>query len=216
MISCGKSEIDSYADDTTVTEVGRSIGEIETRLKQDCQDISDWMKSNKLKMNPSKTHVLLMGTQNRLAQVNRSLEVQIDGEVVQSKSQSQSLLGCVISSNLKWGKHVASLRSKLAMRLSALINLKHICPYPLRKTLAEGLFNSVVGYCLPVYGGMELGELREIQVLQNKAARLVCHAPPRSNRSDLFKQLGWLTINQMTWYYRLISLFNPTLRGVFL
>ena len=78
----------------------------------------------------------------------------------------------------------------------------------MRKMLAEGLFNSVIVYCLPVFGGMELGDMKEIQLLQNKAARLVCRAPPRSNRSDLYEKLGWLTINQMVCYYTLISLFK--------
>lgn len=209
LLSHGHSEIDSYADDTTVTQVGRSIQQIEERLTQDCQEISQWMKSNDLKINPDKTHVLLMGTHRRLATTNRPLEVQIDGEVLcGSESKCQNLLGCVISADLKWSRHVAMLRSKLAMRLTGLNNLKHICPYPLRKKLAEGLFNSVIVYCLPVFGGMEPGDLREIQLLQNKAARLVCRAPPRSSRSDLYEKLGWLTINQMVCYYTLISLFK--------
>ena len=209
LLSHGQSEIDSYADDTTVTQVGRSIQEIELRLNQDCQKISQWMKANKLKMNPGKTHVLLIGTQRRLAAQNRPLEVCIDGEVIKNTdSKSQNLLGCEISPDLKWTKHITSLQTKLAKRLTALNNLKLICSYSLRKTLAEGLFNSVVGYCLPVFGGMEVGDQKVIQLLQNRAARLVCQAPPRSNRSDLYRKLGWLTINQMTWYYTLVSLFK--------
>ena len=54
--------IDSYADDTTLTSSGNSTQEIEEKLKIDCDSISTWMKSNLLKLNPEKTHLLTTGT----------------------------------------------------------------------------------------------------------------------------------------------------------
>ena len=76
--------------------------QIEERLTRGCQEISEWMKSNKLKTNPDKTHVLLMGIHRRLSATNRPLKVQINGEVLcGSESKSQNLLGCVISVDLK-------------------------------------------------------------------------------------------------------------------
>ena len=71
----------------------------------------------------------------------------------------------------------------------------------------EGLFNSVLLYCLPVFGGLETGQLNKIQVLQNKAARLVLHAPPRAKRTEMFAKLEWFTINQLIHYHTLIGVF---------
>ena len=50
--------------------------------------------------------------------------------------------------------------------------------------------------------------LKELQILQNKAARLVCRSPPRSNRSALLQKLGWLSMNQLIAFQSLITVFR--------
>ena len=109
---------------------------------------------------------------------------------------------------MKWDSHVAGLLKKLRNRLTGLMHLKHIAPFEVRKTVTQGIFNSILVYCLPLYGGCDLGQLRNIQVLQNKAAQVVCHAPPRANRDTMFNKLGWLTVNQLISYHTILTLFK--------
>ena len=123
-------------------------------------------------------------------------------------SKCELLLGCQMAANLKWHQHISQLLGKLRTRLTGLNHLKFICPFAIRKTITEGLFNSVMVYCLPLFGGMDKGQLRDIQVLQNKAARMVCHAPPRARRSVLFGKLDWLSVNQLISYHTLLSMFK--------
>ena len=110
--------------------------------------------------------------------------------------------------NLKWAKHVSNLQSKLKIRLAGLNSLKYVCQLPARKMFAQGIFSSVIVYCLPVFGGMQKCLMQDLQLLQNKAARMVCKSPPRAPRIDLFKQLNWLTINQLVAYHTLIMIFK--------
>ena len=77
-----------------------------------------------------------------------------------------------------------------------------------RKKIAEGIFSSVLMYCLPLYGGCDVEHIKAIQVLQNKAAQIVCNAPPRSRRVPLYDSVGWLTVNQLISYHTLISVFK--------
>ena len=118
------------------------------------------------------------------------------------------LLGCYIQANLKWHKQISSLLCKLRKRLVGLTKLKYICPYPVRKTVSEGIFNSVLVYCLPLFGGLDAGDLHDLQVLQNKAAQTVTLSPPRAERSPMFDKLGWLTVNQLIFYHTVISVFK--------
>ena len=173
----------------------------------DCVKISDWMKANKLKLNPTKTHIMTMGTQKRLSSILRPIEVTMDN-VVLAESKHDLLLGCKISANLKWNHQVSMLIAKLTTRLKGLALLQYICPYHIRKTLAEGIFKSVLIYCLPVYGGLEVGQVKEIQVIYNKAARLVCRLPPRTSRKELFNKLGWMTLRQLVVYHTLVAVFR--------
>ena len=58
--------VDNYADDTTLSATGSTVLEIGEKLTKDCRIVSDWMRKNKLKLNPEKTHILTMGTQQRI------------------------------------------------------------------------------------------------------------------------------------------------------
>ena len=47
-----------------------------------------------------------------------------------------------------------------------------------------------------------------MQVLQNKAAKVVCGFPPGSNRNILFDKVEWLSLRQLIVYYTLITVFK--------
>ena len=103
---------------------------------------------------------------------------------------------------------VAFVIAKLSRRLTALMNLKFVLPFALLKQVAEGIFNSVLVYCLPLYGGCETRCLKDLQVMQNRAAQIVCRAPPRANRATMFEKLDWLTVNQLVVYHSQILVYN--------
>ena len=86
---------------------------------------------------------------------------------------------------------------KLKKRLTALENLRNIIPFHLRKRITEGIFTSVLCYCLQLFGGSYKGEIEDLQVMQKKAARLVTHSGLRTSRQDIYRQVGWMTVNQL-------------------
>ena len=203
------SQVDNYADDTTVSCTARSVEEIGVILSKDCQKISNWMRSNKLKLNPEKTHILTIGTAERLRKLPQLVQVTMDNITLQEDSgKSEVLLGCHIQGNLKWESQVKVLLQKLRNRLLGLGALRYIAPFNVRKQVAEGIFTSVLVYCLPVYGGLDKGDLKDIQVLQNKAAQVVTHSPPLAERSPMYDKLNWLTVNQLITYHTVISVFK--------
>ena len=201
--------MDSYADDTTITSTVKTVAEIGIKLSEDCTKVSEWMRSNKLKLNPDKTHIMTIGTAERLRTLHEPVQVTMDNVILkEDKDKTELLLGCHIQANLKWHTQISALLTKLRKRLVGLQNLKHIAPYSLRKLVTEGIFNSVLVYCLPLYGGMDTGDLKDLQVLQNKAAQIVTFSPPRAERSPMYDRLGWLTVNQLIFYHSVIAVFK--------
>ena len=63
-------------------------------------------------------------------------------------------------------------------------------------------------YCIPIFGGCDKGQMKALQVMQNKAAQIVCHFPPRSRRSVLYDRVGWLTVNKFVVHHSLIAVFK--------
>ena len=191
-----------------MTATGASIQAIEVMLERDCENVSTWMKCNRLKLNPEKTKILTLGTKQKLKSL-KEFEVFMDNKLLkQDESKCEALLGCHIDADLKWHSQVSTLKTKLSKRLSGLLYLRHICSFQVRKTVAEGFFNSVLLYCLPLFGGLENYQIKDIQILQNKAARLVLGVHIRSNRLELFKELGWMSMNQLICYHTLINIFK--------
>ena len=57
-------------------------------------------------------------------------------------------------------------------RLNTLDKVKPILPQAKMNIIVDGLFTSVLSYCLPVFGKCDKAELKALQVMQNKAARI--------------------------------------------
>ena len=208
LLSTLDCETDAYADDSTMTASG-TVAEISKQLTENCERLVSWMCSNHFKLNADKTHILTVGTGERLSSMADKVKVTMDGvHLVEGKQKSEFLLGCDIDSNLKWTTQTSHVLSKLRSRLVGLTSLKYIVPFHIRNTITTGMFNSVLVYCLPLYGGCNVDQLKSMQVLQNKAAQVVTHLPPRTSREDLYTRVKWLTVNQLVAYHTLITVFK--------
>ena len=119
-------------------------------------------------------------------------------------AMSQGILNGINRQN----KQIEQLLIKLRSRLNGLQHLKHVGTSILRKRLPEGIFNSVLSYCLPLFGGTEIEHLKSLQVMQNKAASIVCGSPLGFNRKHLFDKTQWMTVNQLVWYHTLVTVFR--------
>ena len=204
-----KCDVDAYADDSTMTATASSTQEIGQVLTESCTVVSEWMKANKLKLNAGKTHLLIVGTAERLRTVQNPVIVQMEGlTLAEGVDKCELLLGVQVQANLKWNEQFKLLHEKLQTRLVGLMKLKFIVKQDTMKTIAEGLFNSVLVYCLPLFGGCDKGDLQATQVLQNKAAQIVTRSPPRAHRDSMYDSLGWLTVNQLVVYHTALTVYR--------
>ena len=207
-------EAENYADDTTLIATGSSVDEISDILNRNCETVNTWMRSNMLKLNADKTHVLTIGTKERLQQLPYKINIVMDNQNLEEDESGQEvLLGCKVSADLKWYSHIKSLKAKLSQRLVALSQLQYVAPFHIKKSVAEGIFNGVLAYCLPLFGGTEEQNIKELQVLQNRAAQVVCNTPLRFSRQKLFDKVEWLSVNQMVVYYTLMTVFQIRRNG---
>ena len=202
-------DVENYADDTSWIATGITIDEINETLKRNCSKVNCWMKANLLKLNAEKTHVLTVGTKERLNVIPHKVEVVMDDILLKdSESGYENILGCQVSSDLKWHTHVKNLKTKLSQRLVDLSTIQYSAPFIVKKSIAEGIFTSTLAYCSPLFGGTEEQSIRDLQVLQNRAAQIVCSTPARFSRRMLFDRIKWLSVNQLIVYFTLVMVFK--------
>ena len=167
------------------------------------------MAGNSFKLNAAKTQFLTMGTKKKLQTLDQQLLVVMDGVALEeSKELKEVLLGVTVQNDLEWSCQVEALVGKLKTRLAGLDRLRYIMNSASNKMIVEGVFNSILCYCLPLFGGCLNRELNSLQVQQNKAAQIVLSLPPRSNREYMYSKLGWLTVNQLVVYHTLIIVYR--------
>ena len=202
--------LDTYADDSTLTSTQETIQDINVDMNVNCELVSTWMRENKLCLNADKTHLMIAGTAERLQRMDLdTVDITMDGiKLAETKEKYETLPGVHFQPNLKWSKHIAELQSKLKTRLTGLLQVRYVLSTKYMKVIAEGIFNSVLIYCIPLWGGCDKGHVKSLQVMQNTAARHVLNLPPWSNRSSMFDQLGWLTVAQLAVYHTVLSVFK--------
>ena len=127
-------------------------------------------------------------------------------------SKSELLLGAWIHQDMKWDEyiqdHEQSLIRSLSTRLGALKIIGRVADFKNRKLIANGIFLSKLTYLIALWGGCNLHLLKSLQVLQNKAARIVTKLDWTTSSAVLLKQCGWLSVHQLVVYHTVILVFK--------
>ena len=118
-------------------------------------------------------------------------------------------LGITISSNFTWSDHVDCISAKINQRLGLLRRIKHLLPLNARLLFYNSLILPIFDYADIVWGDKNNSVLMNIlQVLQNKAAKIILDRPPHSSATDALNSLGWFTLEQRRLYHRCLYVFK--------
>ena len=203
--------ISCYADDTTLTCVSSDHTMLSRRLTLSYQQIHNFLTSNKLKVNEDKTHLIVISTSKARArsQAANLVEVTTDSKIVKS-SRTEKLLGCQIQDDLKWSEYIrnneSSLLKSLSIKLNALKIISKVADFKTRKTIANGIIMRRLSYMITVWSSCSKDLMDSLQVVQNRAARIVTRRKWDTSTAENLQEIGWLSVNQMAKYYTILQL----------
>ena len=208
--SCGS--ICCFADDSSYSFSSEVADEITDKLTEKYATIAEYMKSHRLKLNSEKTHLmLLLSDAARRANPEFSVTLDTENEVIQP-SKCEKLLGGIISQNLKFTEHIQdndeSMIKALNTRLNALKKVSKTASFKSRKMIANGIIMSRIIYLIPLWSGCEKYLLNSLQIIQNKAARVVTRCGKRTSIKSLLTQCGWMSVAQLSVYHSLLLMFK--------
>ena len=187
----------SYADDTTLLDSSpvNHLNNLKARQEETLKSVQSYFKSNSLKMNPTKTTLLLVGTCQSLKNTS-SFSVTVSDHVL-APSTSVKMLGMVVDQKLSWEKHISYVVKKCNSILFSLYKIRHHLTPECRETLVQAHVFPHIIYCLSVWGGAAACHLHRIQKLINFAARIVTGARKFDHISPILDNLGWLKIEDI-------------------
>lgn len=164
-----------------------------SKINSDLVQISGWSKCNSLVINPKKSKFLLVGTRQKVQELqNIPIDILVDGVAVEWVSDAKNL-GLIMDSHLHFEKHVAESVRNCFYRLKLLYKIRQYISEAVRINLCESLILSKLNYCDVVFGPCLLSRTTKlIQRVQNACARFCFHVPPRSHISPFLNSSNLL------------------------
>jgi hypothetical protein len=194
-----------YADDTQlfISFKPNRFNENKLLLEKALTSISEWMASNRLSLNTSKTEFLLIGLKVQLSKIlNPSVSVGQSASVAPSSSARN--LGFIFDSQLSFAEHISALTRACFYHIRDLRRLRPCLDLKTAQTIATSLVHSKLDYCNSLYYCLPNTQLKRLQQIQNSLARAVVMAPKFSNVTSILKSLHWLKVKERI-EYKLIS-----------
>ena len=143
-------------------------------LSECVEAVKDWMSSNRLKLNPSKTEVIWLGSSRRLGHCPMG-PLQFAGAWI-TPSKHVRDLGVIIDSDLSMSTHVRTTIRNCYFHLRQLRLVRHSLSKEAAHALVRAMIHCRLDYCNSVLANQPMYVYSNLQSVLRTAARLVYEA----------------------------------------
>ena len=193
------SKVSMYADDTSLYHFPKNISQLNWAINEDLGKLDRWLKGNKLSLNVTKTHSMLITTKHKKKYLD------ISGQTFQPSIRETSVevasntkyLGVQLDEHLSWKEHIKVVTVKASRAIGLLKYAKKYLPIAVVKTLYSSIVEPHFQYCCSVWGCCNSTDILQLQRLQNRAARVLTNSQFDAPSKPLIQSLGWQTIGQL-------------------
>ncbi|KAF7236821.1 Serine protease 27 [Varanus komodoensis] len=180
-----------YADDTQLyLSFSTNPGEAVAVLNRCLAEVMGWMRANKLKLNPDKTEVLLVGGSGF---GEGELNLVLNGVALPLRDKVRSL-GVLLDPELSLEAQVTAVARSAFLQLRLIHQLRPYLENDCLATVTHALVTSRLDFCNALYVGLPLKTVRILQLVQNRAARLLTGTGRYVHMTPVLRQLHWLPI----------------------
>jgi hypothetical protein len=193
--------VHGYADDLQIYEHHdqRQSSNVISRFSNCVDAVKDWMARNRLRLNPSKTEVIWLGSSRRLKGFPTD-PVLISGSWITPSKQVRDL-GVTIDSELTMIPHVNKLLGICYFHIRQLRAIRRSLTVDAAHALVRSLIHSRLDYCNSVLVGLPDYMINRLQSVLRSAARLVLQLPKRSHALERMQaELHWLVYPHRLYY----------------
>ena len=183
-----------FADDTSIVCRGTSLKDLKLLLQNDLFGLVHWLRANKISLNAGKTEIIIF--RSRYKRIDCKLVFKMSGQKLSIKKKVK-YLGIILDEHLTWSEQMIVLLSKLSRATGILAKIRHFVNFKTRLSIYYCLFESHLNYCIQCFGYLTLTNLSKLQVLQNKAMRMIFFKGPRESARPLYLQAKILPVDKL-------------------
>lgn len=195
-----------YADDTNLTTNIEIITELNpnrdtsTVINYDLNNISDWLRCNKLSLSVPKTkYMIFHKPQKQILE----LQLTINNTAIE-RVRNFDFLGLTINENLNWKHHIDKISNKISRSIGILNKQKHFIPLQSKLHIYSSLILSYINFGILSWGY----NCERVIKLQKKAVRIIILSKYNAHTEPIFKQLKLLKVTdilklqELKFYYK--------------
>ncbi|XP_075036592.1 uncharacterized protein LOC142098048 [Mixophyes fleayi] len=202
-----------YADDTQIYLSSPDISTSVLSRVTDCLSaISSWMFSRQLKLNLSKTELIIFPPANKSIP---DISISVDNMTINPTPQARCL-GVILDSRLSFVPHIDSISKSCYIHLKNISRIRTYLTQDTAKTLIHALIISRIDYCNSLLTGLPKNRLKPLKSILHASARLIFLANSYSSVESLCRSLHWLPVFYRIQYkillltYKAINKAAPT------
>jgi hypothetical protein len=190
--------------DTNLYYESKDLKKIEKVVNKELNKIFQWLCSNRLALNISKTNFVIFHPFNK--PMKEVITLKINKKAI-AEEQCVEYLGILIDSTLSWKSQISTIAKKNSRSIGIMCKLR---PFVNVKIMKSIIYPHLI-YGLQVWGSAFDTDLHSLEILQKKVVRMItfndsfrnqgygfCHSSP------LFLELEFLKTSDI---YKLISKF---------
>ena len=184
-----------FADDSTVSLPFKKAesSSIHLIINQNLRFINNWLQSNKIQINISKTKYMLYSCRSVADLGSIFIET---GQII-LRSNCMKFLGIFIDENLNFTQHVNHICSKISKSIGILHKIRNVFPSNILRTLYFTFINPYFLYAIEAWFGCPDYNKNRIVKLQKRAIRIICDLGYLETTAGRFKELGILPISDL-------------------
>ena len=143
------SNVDMYAD---ISARGKNVQEIELKLNNDLQDISNWGDENRMVVNVEKNNIMIVTTRQKWQHLDKTdINICIKRDIFHVV-ENERILGLHVDNFLTWKAHIQNIHKTIAGKLALLCRIKQYLPYKARKKFYNSYILPHIDYCSTLWG----------------------------------------------------------------
>ena len=188
--------VHAYADDLQIYDhtAPSGMAGLLQRVAVCIEDVSTWMSSKRLCLNPSKTELIWLGSSRRLQNCATDTEMSVLGSLIRLVDSVRDL-GVLIDSGLTLSDHVNKVTALCYFHIRQLRIVRRTLTDEVALSLVRALIHNRIDYCNGILASSPKYLAEKLQSVLRVAARLVLRLPSRSPVSASMRdQLYWLSV----------------------
>ena len=191
----------SFADDLQLqmSAPPDRISELLHSMQSCISDVKAWATVNMLRLNDSKTELMLVTSKRSKHLHNLPTSITIGNAQIPFK-QSVKNLGFTLDCHLTMNAHVSNIARTCYFELRRLAYIRRFLTSTATATLVSAFVLSRIDYCNSLLFGSTLDVTSHLQRIQNYAARVILRLPMSSRITIHLKSLHWLPVKVRSTY----------------